>query len=219
MGQTVTLTANDGFTLAAWEATPTGQPRGGVVVIQEIFGVTRHVRDVVEEYAAAGYYAIAPAMFDRVRRGVELPYSDIPGGLELMQKLAPAQVLADVAAAVTAASRHGRVGVVGYCWGGTIAWIAACQLPIAAASSYYGGRTGSFLDRQPACPVIFHYGERDSHIPPAEVDRIRAFYPAGEFHLYPAGHGFNCTDRADFEPVSAMLAFARTLHHFATHVG
>lgn len=219
MGQTTRLTAADGFQLAAYEATPTGKPRGGIVVIQEIFGLTRHIRNVVDQYAAAGYYAIAPGLFDRARRDVELAYTDIPGGLELMQALKPEQTLADIEAAVAAAAKHGKVGVVGYCWGGTLTWLAACRLPVAAGSSYYGGWLPNFLDRQPGCPVIFHFGEQDGHIPLSDVEKVKAFYPAGEYHLYPAGHGFNCTDRVDYEPVSSNLAFARTLNHFAKHVG
>jgi carboxymethylenebutenolidase len=219
MGQMIALAAKDGFQLAAYEALPAGKPRGGIVVLQEIFGLTRHVRNVVDQYAGAGYYAIAPGLFDRAKPGVELPYTDIPGGLELMQALKPEQTLADIEAAVAAAAKHGKVGVVGYCWGGTLTWLAACNLPIAAAASYYGGWLPKFLDRQPNCPVIFHFGEQDGHIPLTDVDKVKAFYPAGEYHLYPAGHGFNCTDRVDYEAVSSNLAFARTLNHFAKHVG
>jgi carboxymethylenebutenolidase len=219
MGQAIELKAADGQSISAYEARPAGTPRGGVVVLQEIFGVTSHIREVADQYAGAGYYAVAPSLFDRVRPRAELDYSDIPGGLAMRDGLRPEDTLADIAAAVAAAARHGKVGVVGYCWGGTLAYVAACRLPIAAASSYYGGGLPKFVGQLPHCPVQFHFGDRDAHIPLSDVEAVRRACPQGEYYLYPADHGFNCTDRPMFHAVSALLALARTLGHFARHVG
>lgn len=218
MGTNTELTAADGRLLSAYEARPGGEPRGGLVVVQEIFGVTAHIRDVVDAYAAAGYHAVAPAMFDRLEPGVVLPYTDIEGGRSLVARLSREDIVADVGGAIMHLAGSGRVGVVGYCWGGTVAWIAAATLPVAAAVSYYGARIHQYLDLKPGCPMQFHYGERDASIPPQRIDEVRAACPGGEFHVYPAGHGFNCTDRADYDADSARLAFERTLSFLGRHV-
>jgi len=219
MGSQIEFTAADGRSLTGYEARPGGEPRGGVVVIQEIFGVTAHIRDVVDAFAAAGFHALAPAMFDRLEPGVVLPYTDIDGGRARVGKLARQDVVADVGGAVMHLAGSGRVGIVGYCWGGTVAWIAAATLPVSAAVSYYGTRIVENLDLAPACPMQFHLGEMDASIPPERIGQVRAACPGGEFHLYPAGHGFNCTDRADYHPDSARLAFERTLDFLGRHVG
>jgi len=219
MGSQIEFTAADGRSLTGYEARPGGEPRGGVVVIQEIFGVTAHIRDVVDAFAAAGFHALAPAMFDRLEPGVVLPYTDIDGGRARVAKLARQDVVADVGGAVMHLAGSGRVGIVGYCWGGTVAWIAAATLPVSAAVSYYGTRIVENLDLAPACPMQFHLGEMDASIPPERIGQVRAACPGGEFHLYPAGHGFNCTDRADYHPDSARLAFERTLDFLGRHVG
>jgi carboxymethylenebutenolidase len=219
MGSWLELTAADGHRLAAYAAAPPATPRGGIVVVQEIFGVTRHIRDVAEQYAAAGFYAVAPALFDRVERDVDVHYSDIAKGIAYMQATKMDDVLLDVKAAVDLVARSGNVGVVGYCWGGTIAYLAAARLPIAAAVSYYGGGTTHFLSEKPRAPVMYHYGERDAHIPPEAVAQVKAADPGGVFHLYPADHGFNCTDRGSYEPESAKLAFERSLEFLRKFVG
>jgi carboxymethylenebutenolidase len=219
MGSQIEFTAADGRSLTGYEARPGGEPRGGVVVIQEIFGVTAHIRDVVDAFAAAGFHALAPAMFDRLEPGVVLPYTDIDGGRARVAKLARQDVVADVGGAVKHLAGSGRVGIVGYCWGGTVAWIAAATLPVSAAVSYYGTRIVENLDLEPACPMQFHLGETDASIPPERIEQVRAACPGGEFHLYPAGHGFNCTDRADYHADSARLAFERTLDFLGRHVG
>ncbi len=219
MGSWIQLTASDGHRLSAYEARPGDEPRGGVVVVQEIFGVTAHIRDVADAFAAAGYHAVAPAMFDRIEPGVALPYSDVAGGRERIARLTREDIVADIGAAVHYLLSSGRVGVVGYCWGGSAAWIAAGTLPVAAAVSYYGTRISDNLDLVPACPVQFHLGERDASIPPERVAQFKAACPTGDFHLYPAGHGFNCTDRADYDADSARLAFERTLAFFGQHLG
>jgi carboxymethylenebutenolidase len=212
MGNNVRLKAADGHELDAYVAEPKGKAEGGLVVVQEIFGVTGHIRRVAEQYAGQGYKTIAPAMFDRVQRNVELDYKEIETGRALMQKLAWPGTLADVAAAMAAVSDAGRVAVVGYCWGGTVAHVAASELRPAAAVSYYGGGVAKQLDKRPRCKVMYHFGDQDHAIPMADVDRIKQTYPAAVVHVYAgAGHGFNCDERASFSAKDAQLAFERSL--------
>ena len=218
MGQNIELSAGDGHRLAAYESNA-GAPRGGIVVIQEIFGVTRHIRAVADQYAAAGFTAIAPALFDRVERNVDVPYTDMAKGFGYMQQLKNEQVMLDVQAAINRLNPAGKVGVVGYCWGGTMAYLAAARLKVAAAVAYYGGGIDKYTAEKPRCPIMFHFGEKDAHIPLSAVEKIKAEVPEGIFHLYPADHGFNCTDRASFEPASAKLALERSLEFFHRHVG
>ncbi|MFO7278115.1 MAG: dienelactone hydrolase family protein, partial [Pseudomonadota bacterium] len=163
---------------------------------------------------------IAPSLFDRVRRGIELGYSppERDEGFGYMKQLTPEQYLKDVAAAIAVVKHAGRVGIVGYCWGGTVAYLAACELPVACAVAYYGGQITRFLDRKPKKPVMYHFGEQDTHIPLSDVEKIRAAHPEGTFHIYPAGHGFNCDQRPSYDPQSAALARERTLAFFARHL-
>ncbi len=219
MGKNIELSAADGHRLSAYLAEPAGRPRGGIVVIQEIFGVTRHIRAVADQYAAAGYVAAAPALFDRVECNVDVPYADMAKGMGYMHAMHNDMVLQDLQAAVLRVAAAGKVGVVGYCWGGTIAYLAASRLAVAAAVSYYGGGTTQYLAEKPRCPVMYHYGETDTHIPLSSVDQVKTANPHGVFYLYPAGHGFNCTDRASFEPASAALAWQRSVDFFHQHVG
>jgi carboxymethylenebutenolidase len=213
------LRAKDGHNLSAYMVAPAGKPRGGVVVIQEIFGLNSHIKRVTEQYAGLGYLAVAPALFDRIKRNVELSYSDLQPGIDLVMKTTNEGVLADVNAAVDAVARAGRTGMVGYCWGGRVTYLAACRINIAAAVAYYGGGIAQLLDETPKCPIMFHHGERDAFIPAADVAKIRAAVPKGVFHLYPANHGFNCTDRADYDVASARLAFERSSEFFRNHIG
>jgi carboxymethylenebutenolidase len=219
MGSNVELAAADGHRLTAYLAEPGTRPRGGIVVVQEIFGVTRHIRAVADQYAAAGYLAIAPALFDRVEPGVDVPYTDMAKGFAYMQATKIEQVMLDVQAAVDRVRAAGKVGVVGYCWGGMVAYLCAVRLKIDAAVAYYGGGISRHTDEKPRVPVMFHFGERDAHIPLSTVDQIKSAYPQGIYHLYPADHGFNCTDRASFEPASAQLALQRSLEFLQRHVG
>jgi len=218
---TLQLRASDGKTLSAYVVKPEGTPRGAVVVVQEIFGLNSHVRRVVEQYAAEGYVAIAPAMFDRFEKDVNLGYDakGIEQGVALMMRATNASTLADLNAAITTVSHAGRVGMVGYCWGGRSTYLASCHADIAAGVAYYGGGIPQLLPDTPRCPVMFHFGERDSHIPLSDVDQVRKANPQGIFHLYPAGHGFNCSERQDFDQLSAQLAFERTIEFFRRHVG
>ena len=217
--ETVRLKAADGHAFDAFRAKPAGKPRGGIVVVQEIFGLNSHVQAVALEYAAAGYLAIAPALFDRAERGLTLPYTDSAAGLATVQKIKPELTLLDLKAAIDALAGTGKVGMVGYCWGGTLVFAAACHLPIAAGVAYYGGGISKLLERTPKCPVMFHFGETDTHIPLKDVEKIKKAYPMGHYYLYPAGHGFNCNERASFDAPSAKLALERSLDFFHRHVG
>jgi carboxymethylenebutenolidase len=220
MAETIRLRATDGHELDGWLARPAGTPRGGLVVLQEIFGVNGHIRRVTESFAAEGYLALAPALFDRVRRGAELGYDDLATGRELMGALARPDLVRDMGAAVAALAGAGRVGAIGYCWGGALADLAACECPIQAAVSYYGRHTATWLELQPKCPVLYHFGKLDPLIPPETVAAIRAGRPDGIFHVYEeAGHGFNCEERHEFHAPSAALALERTLAFLRRHVG
>jgi carboxymethylenebutenolidase len=220
MSEFTTIMARDGHEFRAWLAPPPGRPRGAILVVQEIFGVNSHIRSVTDGYAADGYVAIAPCLFDRVRRGIELGYSpaQMQEGQGYVKQLQREQILADLAAAVAVVKHAGRVGVVGYCWGGKIAYVAACDLAIACAVAYYGGGITTELQKHPQCPVMYHFGERDTHIPASDVAKIKAAHPQGEFHLYAAGHGFNCDQRDSYDPASAALARERSVAFFAQHV-
>lgn len=215
------LRAADGHSFASYLVKPQGRARGAVVVIQEIFGVTGHIERVAEQYAAEGYLAIAPALFDRQQRGVNLAYDDagIAAGVGYMQRADFAHVMADVQAAIDAVSHAGAVGMVGYCWGGLVTWLAGSRTTVAAGVAYYGGGIARFLESVPRCPMQFHFGEQDAHIPMSEVANIRAAFPQGEYHLYAAGHGFNCIDRASYDAAAAHLAFARAKDFFGKHLG
>lgn len=217
------ITAADGFTFSAWEALPTGCPKGAVVVIQEIFGVNAHIRSVADGYARDGYAALAPALFDRVERNVELGYTDqdeFQKGIRLaFQDLRMEDALKDLQATVNAAAAYGKVGVVGYCFGGLLTWLSACELDgVAAASSYYGGGIAKQLARKARCPIIMHFGERDMHIPMSEVEALQKAHPGIPVHVYPADHGFNCDVRASYDAASATLAKQRTLDLFSKYL-
>ena len=216
MGDFTTLMARDGHEFQAYLAAPPGQPRGAVVVLQEIFGVNAHIRAVTDSFAAEGYTAIAPALFDRIRRGIQLGYgeADVDEGRGYMQQLKPEDTLKDVAAAVAVVRHSGRVGTVGYCWGGAISYRAACQLPIACAVVYYGNPRDT--SSTPRCPVMYHFGSADQSIPLDQVERLKAAHPQGIFYVYDgARHGFNCDQRPSYDAAAAALARRRTLEFLA----
>lgn len=222
MSEVIQLTAQDGHQFDAYLAQPKEKPVGGLVVIQEIFGVNAHIRGVADSYAAAGYLTIAPAMFDRIRPHIELGYeeADVKAGLEFKGQVAPEEAMLDLGAAVGAVAAAGKVGVVGYCWGGLLTWLAATRVAgIAAASSYYGGGIVNFVEEEPKCPVIFHFGEQDHAIPMDQVETIRARQSGSEVFVYPAGHGFNCDQRGSYEANSAGIARDRTLDFLSQHIG
>ena len=217
------LTAADGFTFGAYEALPASEAKGGIVVIQEIFGVNSHIRDVADRYAQAGYAAIAPQIFDRVERDVQLGYTDAADfdkGLRFaFKEMKMAETLQDLQAAIDFVAAHGKVGVVGYCFGGLLTWLAACELNgVAAASAYYGGGIANEVKRRPRCPTMMHFGERDAHIPMSDVETIRQAHPEVQIFVYDADHGFNCNDRASYDATSAATANTRTLAFFDKHL-
>jgi carboxymethylenebutenolidase len=214
MGNFTTLMARDGHEYNAWLAAPSGAARGAVVICQEIFGVNHHIRGVADGYAAAGYVAIAPCLFDRVRRGIDLGYTEkeVQEGRGYRLQISREKTLLDITSSLNVVKHAGRVAVVGYCWGGSLAYLAACELPIACAVSYYGGQIAKdHLGKSPRRPVMYHFGEKDPYIPPSDIEKIRAADPTGIFHVYPADHGFNCDERAAYDPASANLARERTL--------
>lgn len=216
------ITSKDGFELGIYEAKPEGDPKGGVVVIQEIFGVNSHIQEVADGYAKDGYHVVAPKLFDRVERDIELGYegADMQRGIDLaFNHTDRATALGDLQASVdflsTSASASG-VGVVGYCFGGLMTWLSACELNgIGAASAYYGGGIAGELARSASCPVMMHFGDQDAHIPLTDVEKVKQAHPDAEVHVYGADHGFNCDHRASYHAASAATAKARTLELFA----
>jgi carboxymethylenebutenolidase len=220
MGEFNTLMARDGHEFQTWLAAPKGPAKGALVVLQEVFGVNSHIRAVTDSFAAEGYLAIAPSLFDRVRRGTELGYTaaDIELGRGFMLQVPENKLLLDLTACINVVKHAGAVGVVGYCWGGTLAHLAACELPVRAAVSYYGARIVQHLARTTRAPVQYHFGMQDQSIPAEAIEKIRAADPSGEFHLYAADHGFNCDQRASFNASAAEAARARTLAFFNRHL-
>mgnify|MGYP006166474181 CR=1 FL=1 len=229
MGQTITLQAADGHSFPAYVAKPAGTPKGGIVVLQEIFGVNSHIRSVADGYAAEGYFVVAPATFHRVKADVELGYTEADMGTGFGFKTAvdglpEPGVMADIQAAIdhAAVGGSGKVGIVGYCWGGLLTWRSACSLSgLSAAVPYYGGgmTTPDEAARRPQCPVLAHFAEQDHWIPMDTVEAFRAAQPGVEVHSYDAHHGFNCDQRGASHPPSAALACERTLAFFARHLG
>jgi carboxymethylenebutenolidase len=218
----IALRAADGQELGAYVAWPSGEPVAGLVVIQEIFGVNAHIRRVADSYARDGFLAIAPALFDRIEKGVELAYegSDAARARSFIPRLDMETAMLDVEAALqyAAISTESKVGAIGYCWGGTLAWLAASRLPVQAAVGYYGGRIAGYLNEQPRCPVMLHFGTQDAHIPKADVDKIQAAHPEIDIFRYDAGHGFNCDARASYNPEAAKVARERSLAFLIQHL-
>jgi carboxymethylenebutenolidase len=215
MADTITLRAEDGHTISAYRVAPTGTPRGGIVVVQEIFGVNSHIKRVADGFAADGYVAIAPALFDRAERGYATGYrpEDIERGRAVRGTIALDDMVKDVRAAVRTLEGEGvRVAVVGYCLGGTIAWLSATRVDgVRCAVGYYGGGIADVADERQRCAVLLHFGETDQSIPPEHHKRIAVAHPEVPMHIYPAGHGFNCDERASYHEPSAKLARRRTL--------
>jgi carboxymethylenebutenolidase len=222
MGEYTTIMARDGHEFQAWLTAPAGRARGAVVVIQEIFGVNAHIRKLTDDFATLGYTAIAPCLFDRVRRGIELGYTpgDLQEGAGYRQQLQPEATLKDVAAAVAVVRSSGRVATVGYCFGGSLSYLAACQLPLTCAVVYYG-RIAGYLEQKPQCPIMYHFGTEDTSITMSDVEQVRAAADArAAVFLYPgAGHGFNCDQRASFNAAAAALARTRTLDFLSRYLG
>jgi carboxymethylenebutenolidase len=222
MGHMIELTAKDGFKLGAYRADPEGKARGAVVVIQEIFGVNHHIKDVTDRYAALGYVAIAPAVFDRAEKNFDAGYDQpsMERGRAARGKVTNEQVLMDTQAAIDNVKSAGKVGIVGYCMGGTVSFLAACRLDgLSCASGYYGGGIAAAANEKPRVPTILHFGDQDQSIPMADVDKVKAARPETPIYVYHAGHGFHCDERASFSPFAAQVAGARTQELFAKHIG
>ena len=222
MGHDIRLTASDGFELGGYRADPAGPAKAAVVVIQEIFGVNHHIRNVCDRYAREGYVAVAPAIFDRVEPGFQSGYS--PEEIAVARKFVAnpdwAAMLRDVQAAIDSVQDIGPVGIVGFCLGGSVAYAAATKLTgLDAAIGYYGGAVVRFADDKPKVPTMLHFGEKDAGIPLSDVESIRGKRPDVEIHVYPgAQHGFSCDERASFDKASADLAGQRSLAFFARHL-
>jgi carboxymethylenebutenolidase len=223
MGEFVKLTASDGHELDAYVAKPEGEPIAGLVVVQEIFGVNAHIRAVTESYARDGFFTVAPALFDRVERGVDLGYdgADWEKAMSFMPKLDMEAMTKDTAAAIEYARQQTgkKTGVIGYCLGGSIAWVAAAKLGVDAAVGYYGGHIAHFADMQLHCPIILHFGAKDLHIKEEDRAKIAAAHPEVPIYLYDADHGFNCDMRGSYDAESAKLARERSLAFLKEHLG
>jgi carboxymethylenebutenolidase len=215
MGRKLSLTAADGHRLGAYRADPVGTPRGRVVVIQEIFGVNRHIRSVCDRLAEAGYVALAPQVFDRISPNFETGYSEmeVAKAREFIAKVDWAKLMEDTKAAFDSLKREGPVAILGFCMGGSVAYLASARIDgLAAAVCYYGGQIIRYIDEKPRCPVQMHFGETDGHIPLSDVETMRKKQPEAEIHVYAgAGHGFHCDERGSFEPKSAKQAWDRSL--------
>jgi carboxymethylenebutenolidase len=216
------LRASDGHEPGAYRSEPAGRARGGIIVLQEIFGVNSHIRDVADRFAAEGYLALAPALYDRSSvRDVEMGYSteDIARGRALREEFAWEDTVKDVEAAMSALRGEGlRVGTVGYCWGGSMSFLAAVRLPLDCAVVYYGAQILPYVKEKERCPLLMHFGKRDASIPPSDVEAIQKEHPEALVYQYDADHGFNCDRRAQYDEASAMLAWERTLAFFATNL-
>lgn len=221
MGESIRLSTAGTHCIGAYLAKPKDKPKGGIVVVQEIFGVTAHIRAVADGFAKQGYTAIAPAFFDFVENDVELAYdnSGMQKGVALAGEVGLDRAAEAVASAAESISSSGKVGVVGYCWGGTVALLAAQRLGLPAVS-YYGARNVPFLDQPLQAPVMFHFGAKDRSITPDAVQKHRDAYPDAPIYVYPkAGHAFNRDiDPTHYDPVGAPQALERTLAFFAKHL-
>lgn len=223
MGRMIELMARDGHAFSAYRAEPAGKPTGAVIVLQEIWGVNDHIRKLADGYAAEGYLAVAPAIFDRVERDLtmdEYTNETRTKGFGVMQKVDQDEALLDIAAATESVSEAGKVGIVGFCFGGRLAWLAAARVGgLSAAVAYYGGGIPGMAAEQPRCPVIFHFGELDQHIPVASVQEFSEAHPTLPVYMYAADHGFNCDQRGSYDAPAAKLARERTLEFLRKHIG
>jgi carboxymethylenebutenolidase len=227
MSEWVKLTATDGHELSAYVARPEGKVIGALVVVQEIFGVNAHIRSVADGYAKDGFIAVAPALFDRIEKGVELKYEgeDMQKAFGFYQKLSPDTALLDVAAAFEHLNAEGKgIGVIGYCYGGFMSWLSATRgeslkMQPACCVGYYAGGIGNVAKEEPSCPFMLHFGGNDSHIGPEQVDAVRSAHPEVEIYVYEgAEHGFNCDARSSYNPEAAKLARERSLEFLKTHI-
>lgn len=220
-GAMIQIESRDGFAFDAYRVSPTGPRKGGVIVIQEIFGLSDHIKEMAERLGAAGYEAIAPSMYDRAERGFIVQPADVAANMQRGVALAmgngPENAMNDVGAVFDLLSQTGKVCVTGYCYGGTMSWLAASRIDgLAAASCYYGGNIAQMIGMKPKCPTICHFGAKDAHIPlVGAVDKIQAAHPDVPVYVYDAGHGFSRRNSTDYDAAADKLAFERTLALFA----
>ena len=222
MGEDIRLKSKGGE-IGAYLAGPKGTPKGGVVVIQEIFGVNHHIKAVTDTFAEQGYLALAPRFFDHIKSGVELGYTPdtIAEGRKYVTELGLDKPVQDVEAAIDELKRRGtrKVAVTGFCWGGTITWLSATRLKPDAAIGYYGGGIHGTKNEKPQVPTMLHFGDKDMHIPMAHVNEVRTLHPNVLVYDYPADHGFHCDERGSYDAAASKQAMARTLEFMAKHVG
>lgn len=219
MAQRIVLTAKDGHKLDAWRADPKGRAKGGIVVLHFVYGINDQIGRVCDQWAAQGYAAIAPALYDRVGKNLLYPYGPegVQAGARIYDQIKdkPDQVLADIGAAVDALKPSGRVAVCGFCLGGTWTWVSASELKINAAAAFYGSHIPAYLQYAPKCPIILHYGDKDPIVPMPDIEKIRAAYASVPLYIYPGcGHGFNNPEQPTYHKESADLLFKRTLEFF-----
>ena len=222
MGQDIQLTASDGFKLGGYRADPASGPKAAIVVIQEIFGVNHHIRSVCDRLASAGYVAIAPSIFDRSEPNFQCGYSpeEVANARKFVANPDFPAMLRDTQAAIDAVKNVGPVGIIGFCLGGSVAFVAATKLSgLSAAVGYYGGAVARFADDKPQVPTQLHFGEKDAGIPLTDVETIKTKRPEVEVHVYPgAQHGFHCDERASYDKTSADIAWPRSLGFFGKHL-
>lgn len=224
MGTNVQLKAADGHTFDAYVAKPSGKPIGGIVLIQEIFGVNSHIRQVADLYASQGFLVVAPPTMSRIEANVELGYTeaDMQAGFKLkteVEALPNSPVMLDIQAAINAAKEGGKVAIIGYCWGGLLTWRSAAELTgLSAAVPYYGGGVPNESQLKPKCPVLAHFADEDSYIPLDSVETFSKSHPEVEVHIYKAHHGFNCDQRGSYNKDAAKLARERTISFLKKHL-
>ena len=212
--------AKDGHIVDLYVAKPKSEAVATVIVLQEIFGITDHIQAICQQYATHGYLAIAPALFDRIKKNIVLDYSSFAEGRDYKMQLQDEQVLLDIAASAATAENDLKVAVIGFCFGGALSYLASTRLNLDCAISYYGGGIAEkYINQKPLCPIMYHFGALDPIIPSTDVAAIQSNHPEGVFHIYDnAGHGFNCSDRRDYHSESAKIAFARSLEFLKMHV-
>jgi len=219
-GALIQIQSRDGFAFDAYRVAPTGPRKGGVIVIQEIFGLSDHIKEMAERFGAAGYEAIAPSMYDRAERGFIVQPPDVAANMQRGVALAmgngPDNAMNDIGAVFDLLAKSGKVYITGYCYGGTMSWLAGSRIDgLAAASCYYGGNIPQMVGLKPKCPTICHFGAKDAHIPlVGAVDKIEAAHPDIPVYIYDAGHGFARNQSTDYDAASDKLAFERTLELF-----
>lgn len=222
-GKMIRMTMKDGAEIGVYHVAPKGMRRGGLVLIQEVFGVTDHIKEECDRYAEEGYEVLAPSLYDREEPGFQATYSpeDIQKAIKIARGDHPFELsIDDAQICIDALKGKGAVFITGYCYGGSVTWAAACRCDgLAAASGYYGSKIAEMAEWKTRCPTILHFGRHDHGIPIDAVEKVQKHHPEVKVYLYDSGHGFNSDRRADYHAESAKLARERTLHHFRAHGG